>query len=135
MGTVGEVIDEMSQMGEPGEIRDDGAVHLELQVWDHRGEIAIPDPFSVAVHRPLNLGRPGEDGGEGVRHAHAGVVVGVDADDTTRARLAGMPRRPSSDGRFRSHDLSLFRPDQLAAIDRLWGPPGDRADSDAGGVR
>ena len=61
--------------------------------------------------------------------------VGVEADETTRARLVGMPRRPSSDGRFRSHDLSVFRPDQLEAIDRLWGPPGNRADSDARRVR
>lgn len=46
----------------------------------------------------------------------------VDRLQATRERLVGMPRPPSSDGRFRSQDISVFRVDQLEAIDRLRGP-------------
>ena len=47
----------------------------------HRlGEVRVPRPLAEAVYRDLDLGGPCLDGGEGVCHREAEVVVAVDVD-------------------------------------------------------
>jgi hypothetical protein len=47
---------------------------------DDAGEVAIAGAFAVTIDRALCVHGPGIERGEGVGHAHAAVVVGVDAD-------------------------------------------------------
>lgn len=47
--------------------------------------------------------------------------IDLPADEGELDTLAALPRRPSSHGRYRDHDLSVFRPDQIDAVRELWG--------------
>ena len=55
-------------------------IHLELEVGDGGYQVAVAAPLPDAVDRTLHVRRTGLDRRQGVRHAAAGVVVGVDAD-------------------------------------------------------
>jgi hypothetical protein len=48
-------------------------------------------------------------------------LVGASVSEAERARLAELPRRPQTDGRYRDREMSIFRPDQLDAAAELWG--------------
>ena len=52
---------------------------LEKQCRDERDEIGVAAALAQAVERALHLARAGVDGGEGIGHRVAGVVVGMDA--------------------------------------------------------
>ncbi len=61
---------------------------LELQVGDHRGEVAVAGPFAEPVQRALHLASAGAHRGHRVGHRAAGVVMAVDADDHVVADVA-----------------------------------------------
>jgi hypothetical protein len=65
-------------------------VQFEGEIGDDGGEVAVAGAFAVAVDGALDLGGAGE-GGQGVGHAQADVVVGVDAQ-TGGAQAPGTPR-------------------------------------------
>ena len=54
---------------------------LELEVGDHRRQVAIAGPLAEAVYRPLDVACPRLHRGERVGDGATGVVVAVDADD------------------------------------------------------
>ena len=57
--------------------------HLQREVRDDRGEVAVADALAVAVDGALHLDRAAPHTGERVRHAGAGVVVQVHRDADT----------------------------------------------------
>ena len=66
---------------------------LERQVGPDGDEVGVAAALAVAVDRALDVAGAGLDGGEGVRHRQAGVVVNVDAERHARAQLgAHAPR-------------------------------------------
>ena len=62
--------------------------HLQRQVRDGRGEVAVAGALAVAVDRSLHVGRAATYAREGVGDAAAGVVVGVHADPHVVAEVA-----------------------------------------------
>ena len=54
--------------------------HLQGEVRDDRGEVAVAGALAVAVDGALHLDGAAADAGERVGHAGAGVVVEVDGD-------------------------------------------------------
>ena len=60
--------------------------HLQREVRDDRGEVAVAGALAVAVDRALHLDRAAAHAGERVGHAGAGVVVEVHRDRRRRRR-------------------------------------------------
>ena len=54
--------------------------HLQREVGDDRGQVGVAGPLAVAVDAALDLDGALADGGQGVGHRAAGVVVEVDAE-------------------------------------------------------
>ena len=82
----------MRKFGQPTEIAHQRQAAFQLQERDDRGEVAVPDPLAVAVHRPLHLHGAGLHGRQGVGHAQPAVIVGMGADRTADGGHRG-PRR------------------------------------------
>ncbi|MBS1264405.1 MAG: hypothetical protein MAG471_00226 [Acidimicrobiaceae bacterium] len=79
----GHVVGHRSEAGDsPGWNRLDP--HLEAQVGDDGNEVAVADPFSVAVDRSLHLGGSASHAGDCVGDATARVIVEVDTDGGVR---------------------------------------------------
>ena len=61
------------------------------------------------------------------QHPGAGVdrlvdFLALEVSPDVRARMAAVPRRPASAGRYRQHDLGVFGPGQVEAVRRLGFP-------------
>ena len=82
MPNVADFIDELGEFLQLAQRRgwQTGLIELEHQVRDDAGEIAIARPLAVAIDCALHLGSARLNGGQGVGHAQADVVVGVNAD-------------------------------------------------------
>ena len=61
---------------------------LQLQVGDHRGEVAVAGALAEPVERALHVAGAGVHRGHRVGDRAAGVVVAVDADDHVVADVA-----------------------------------------------
>ena len=70
---------------------------LELQVGDDRGQVRVAAALAVAVDGALHLAGAGTNRGEGVGHAAARVVVGVDPDRRAAAELVDHGGRRARD--------------------------------------
>ena len=69
-------------------------LHLEREVGDDAGEVAVAGALAVAVDRALDVGRARLDRRQRVGHAQPDVVVGVDAEPRRQ-----LPARRRGDGR------------------------------------
>ena len=85
---LGDVVRRGGQPLQPSR-RQGAYAHLQGEVRDDRGEVAVAGALAVAVHRPLHLHGAAAHAGEGVGDAAAGVVVEVDADLDVVAEVAG----------------------------------------------
>ena len=61
--------------------------HLQREIGDDGGEVAVAGAFAVPVDRALHLRGAAEHTGEAVGHAASGVVVRVDADGDVVAEV------------------------------------------------
>ena len=79
MRHVGELVHEVGEFAQAGEIEAEVDAHLDLQGGHDGDEVAVSDAFAVAVDRALHLAGTGAHGGQRIRHADAAVIVRVDA--------------------------------------------------------
>ena len=90
--------------------------HLQREVRDDRGEVAVAGALAVAVDRALHLDRAAAHAGERVGHAGAGVVVEVHRDADVAAEVVDDLARRSARPRagsvppFVSHSTSRVAP-------------------------
>ena len=82
---------EVGQLGQAGQVvagGDGGPADLEREVCPDRHEVGVAASLAVAIDRALHVIGAGLDGGEGVCHRQARVIVNVDPDDRPRTDLA-----------------------------------------------
>ena len=99
---VGDLGHEVGQLRKAGQViatRDGGQAQLEREIRPDRHEVGVAAALSVAVDGALHVPGPGLDGGEGVGHRQARVIVHMDPNDRSRTDLA--------------HDASRHRGDLL----------------------
>ncbi len=91
---VADLVDEVRGLGEAAEQlgRHHVEPELELEVREDRDQVGVAAALAVAVHRALHQARALLDRHQRVRHAAAGVVVGVDPDLHVVAQLGHDPR-------------------------------------------
>ena len=102
-------VHEMREVAQPGEIEPEVEAHLELEIRHDRREVAVAHALAVAIDRPLHLHRAGTHRGKRIGHAHAAVIVRVDAHGLTEfgddlARHPFDKIRQVSAIRFAKHD-------------------------------
>jgi hypothetical protein len=89
-GDVAELVDEVRDLGQAGELLGIDAVvaELELEAGHDRDQVGVAAAFAVPVHRPLHQPGAALDGQQRVGHSAAGVVMRVDPDLHGLAELA-----------------------------------------------
>ena len=93
---VGELVDEVRDVGEPLQLGGGHAVIAALQLEDgnHRDEVRVAAALAEAVDRPLHLDAAVFDAGHRVGDGELAVVVAVDAEGNRRGGAGGVhPRR------------------------------------------
>ena len=77
MRHVRQLIHKEGQIPQPGQIHSQLDPHLQLQVRNHRHQIAVPNPLPIPIDRPLHLTRPSTHRRQRIRDAHPTIVMRV----------------------------------------------------------
>src|SRR5699024_4105877 len=89
-GERGDIGDLADGMGDPGDLPQTGAtestyVALEFEIGHYGEDVGVASAFAVAVDATLYVLRSRGDGGHGVGHGAAGIVMSVDAQGAAGA--------------------------------------------------
>ena len=129
VGDVGRLGEEAREVHQPRHLvaADGGPPHLQLQHGDDGAQVDVAAALAVAVEGALHLRRPQLDGGDGVGHGQAGVVVGVDSERRFDGRGGGLVHARHIDGKGAAVGVAEDedpRPSALGGAQRLQGIAG-----------